>query len=739
MKTFRAWFQIQSLVGTARRAVRIGSGSRRSRRERPTIARSWIQPLIVGALFPLAAYAVKTERWEINTTQDFLRGKLHRLTLSSEGDLRLGCGATKAGEFAKEIWCSVVATDGTIYFGTGSPADVYVLDKAGNATKLYETDAIAVTALALDSHGNLFAATLADGKIFKIPAGKKEGAEFCRLRAPYVWSLAIDKDNRLYAGTGPDGKIYRVSTDGKAEEWFAGEEANILSLALDGEGGLLAGGSDRGLLYRIAEKGKGVVLHEFAEDEVKTLVVNGGDIYVGVNKQKVRRPRNPGGRRPSAAEFEDLTMRLTSQFGARAEGEPGAQARETPPETRLVNVLSGTLYLRNANGRVDRLATWENEAIMALARDSAGGIIVGAAGQGRVYRVQGSDRWDLLFDLDEQQALTLATRDGKLAFVGTGNIGNGYVIDSQPAETGEYTSEIHDCKFLTTWGNLAWKGTGAVTVVTRTGNTALPDNTWSAWAPAAPKVASPAGRFIQVRAQLTRAAEPVVESVGVYFRTQNQKPEVFAVEFGDKPKPEKPKEGDEKPVEPKPDESRSKPALVVKKVSWRSDAKDGDILVYRVFYRAEGDVTWVPMPLEKPLKKMEYFWDTESIPDGWYRLKVVASDEESNAAGEALTDEAISEPVKVDNTRPVVANLTLTGTLLSGIARDNLSLLRYLEYAVDGGEWTFFGPKDSVFDDREEAFEVKLDSLKPGLHSIAVRATDDEGNIGVEKIAVRVK
>jgi hypothetical protein len=693
-------------------------------------------------MIPFPTFAVKTERWEINTAQDFLRGKLHRLTVSSDGDLRLGCGATKVGEFAKEVWCSTVARDGTIYFGTGSPADVYALDKDGRATKLYQTDAIAVTALALDSRGNLFAATLADGKIFKIAAGKKEGAEFCRLRAPYVWSLAMDKEDRLYAGTGPDGKIYRVNPDGKAEEWFAAEEANILSLALDGEGALLAGGSDRGLLYRIAEKGKGVVLHEFAEDEVKALIVTGPDLYIGVNKQKVRRPRSTGGRRPSAAEFEDLTLRLTSQFGARATGDMGDRARSTPPETRLVNVLSGTLYRRNANGRVDRQATWENEAIMALAQDAAGGIIVGAAGQGRVYRVQGSDRWDLLFDLDEQQALTVVTRDGKLAFVGTGNIGNAYAIDPQKAESGEYTSEVHDCKFLTTWGNLAWKGTGAVTVATRTGNTALPDNTWSAWTPTAQKVSSPPERFIQVRAQLLRVSEPALESVGVYFRTQNQKPEVFAVEIGDKPKPapEKPKtETEEKPVEQKADESRPKPALVVKKVAWRADAKDGDALVYRVLYRVDGDDLWVPVPLEKPLKKLEYYWDTESIPDGWYRLKVVASDEESNPAGETLTDEAISEPVKVDNTRPVVVNLVLTGDMLTGIARDNLSLLRYLEYAVDGGEWKFFGPKDGVFDDREEAFEVKLDPLKPGPHSIAVRATDDEGNIGVEKTAVRVK
>ena len=110
--------------------------------------------------------------------------------------------------------------------------------------------------------------------------------------------------------------MFHVSPDGKVEEWFAAEDSNILSLALDASGALLAGGSDRGLLFRITEKGKGVVLHEFAEDEVKALAVNGDDVYIGVNKQRVRRPRGVAARRPSAAEFEDLTQRLTGQFGA---------------------------------------------------------------------------------------------------------------------------------------------------------------------------------------------------------------------------------------------------------------------------------------------------------------------------------------------------------------------------------------------------------------------------------------
>jgi hypothetical protein len=533
---------------------------------------------------------------------------------------------------------------------------------------------------------------------------------------------------------------------------------------------LLAGGSDRGLLYRIAEKGKGVVLHEFAEDEVKTLAVNGPDVYVGVNKQKMKRPRGAAGRRPSAAEFEDLTQRLTGQFGAAMTAETVGRERETPPEARLANLLAGTLYVRHADGRVDRLANWDNESILDIKVDGAGAVLAGMSGKGRVYRVPDSQNWDLLFDFDEQQALTLALRDGKLAFVGTGNIGNGFAIDPQKAGDGELTSAVRDCRFFTTWGNLLWMGSGAITVATRTGNTALPDSTWSDWSvplktsPA--KVTSPHGRFIQVRAHLAAASDPVLQSLSLYYQMQNQKPEVSSVEIGDKPKPSADKSKSESSTDQKPDvsdssdtesavsaaiqhasstpkteEARPKAATPIKEIHWRASDKDGDTLVYRLLYQADGDDAWVPAFLDKPLHKTEYSWDTESIPDGWYRIKVVASDEESNPAGEGLTDEKVSDLVKVDNTRPQVLQLSYDAAsgILQGVAHDNLSLIRYLEYSVDGGEWKFFAPKDGVFDDREEPFEVKAGPLASGPHFIGVRATDEEGNVGVEKVSVRVK
>ena len=723
-------------------------------------------------LYP-SAFAVKTEHWELTSPQDFMSGKLQRLIVNSHGELRLGYGDTKLGEFAKEIWCSAVGRDGTIYFGTGSPADVYALGKDGKAVKVFEADSIAVTAVALDSRGNLYAATMPEGKIYKLPTGGKvaEGKPeeaFCKLRAPYIWSLIVDKKDQLFAGTGPDGKVFRIAPDGKAEEWFAAEDSNILCLAFDADGSLLAGGSDRGLLYRVTEKGKGVVLHEFAEDEVKALAVNGKDVYIGVNKQKMRRPR-VAGRRPSAAEFEDLTQRLTSQFGAAVTTETTGHERETPPEARLANLLAGTLYVRHADGRIDRLANWDGESILDIKVDGEGAVLVGMSGKGRVYRVRDDQNWELLFDFEEHQALTLAVRDGQLAFVGTGNIGDGYAIDPQKARDGEFTSDVRDCRFFTTWGNLFWMGRGTITVDTRTGNTSLPDSTWSDWSeplktsPA--KVTSPRARFIQVRAHLATASEPVLQSLSLYYEMQNQKPEITSIDVGEKSKTAREKPKDESAVDqkstegelgdaesaantalhaastPKTEDARPKPATPIKQIRWQASDKDGDTLVYRLFYQANGDDAWVPVFMDKPLHKTEFSWDTESIPDGWYRIKVVASDEESNPVGEALTNEKVSDLVKVDNTRPQVLQLAYDAAsgILTGVARDNLSLIGYLEFSTDGGEWKYFAPKDGVFDDREEPFEVKVGVLGAGPHSIAVRATDGEGNVGVEKVSVRGK
>ena len=179
-------------------------------------------------------------------------------------------------------------------------------------------------------------------------------------------------------------------------------------------------------------------------------------------------------------------------------------------------------------------------------------------------------------------------------------------------------------------------------------------------------------------------------------------------------------------------------AATERKLSWKASDPDGDDLVYRLAYRLDTSEHWVSMPEEKPLTATSYEWDTESVADGTYRLRLTASDEQANAAGKELVAEKLSEPVTVDNRRPEITDLRFDRRTQSVIGRatDNLSLVVRLEYAVDGGEWVAFASHDGIFDEREELFEQELD-LEPGPHSLAIRVTDERGNTGVFHLEVK--
>lgn len=748
-------------------------------RTRPLWVATTAMLIAAGCLAAPAAQAGKTQRWELNTPAHFMKGRLERLILTSDGELRPGYGHERVGEFAKEIWCSATGPDGRIYFGTGTPADVYAVGADGKPVMVMRTDAIAVTALTFDAKGNLYVGTIANGKIYRLGAerlkesiksdddgaGRRESSSdtiWCQVNAPYVWALLADKDGNLFVGSGPSGNIYRVGPDAKAEVWFAAPDSNLLSLALDADGHLLAGGSDGGALYRVKGKGDGEVLHEFDEDEVKSIHARGGEVFVGVNRQKSRRPRS-GGSRPTTADYDRVTRELSSRFG----GRPPEPLRETeaPTGARVANLASGAVYVRRVDGRMDKLASWESESILDMQLDAENRVLVATANEGRVYRVSSRQYWELLFDLREPQAMTLALRDGRLAFVGTGNVGSGYRIEPTLSDTGVFTSEIHDAQFASRWGNLAWRGEGSVTLSARSGNTRIPDGLWSPWADLAgdspARVTSPPGRYIQLQARLSNHRSVLLGGVTLHMHTQNQRPEMGPVTVDEK-RPEGPAKG--KPPaslpaakpggvteelagqlagkEPQPAEARApgrpREATTKRRVAWSGTDRDSDPLVYRLFFKEDRDTLWLPMPLTQPLAKSDYMWDTESIPDGWYRVKVVASDERSNPEGGALADEQVSASFKVDNRRPEVVDIVFdpaTG-VLAGKARDALSLVAYLEYSVDGGDWKFFAPADGIFDDRLEEWRVNIGALSAGPHTLAVRATDEEGNVGVEKIGV---
>src|SRR5690606_27814718 len=140
------------------------------------------------------------------------------------------------------------------------------------------------------------------------------------------------------------------------------------------------------------------------------------------------------------------------------------------------------------------------------------------------------------------------------------------------------------------FGRMTWDSEGTLELSTRTGNTAEPDDTWSDWSKdlAQPGVvASPPGRYLQVRARWSRDPKAVLREVRIPFITDNLRA-MFAEGTAESPaRPggtDKESEASGRPIEGKTDRKVT--------LKWKVDHPDKDKRRYRVSYQLPGTNHW---------------------------------------------------------------------------------------------------------------------------------------------------
>jgi hypothetical protein len=169
------------------------------------------------------------------------------------------------------------------------------------------------------------------------------------------------------------------------------------------------------------------------------------------------------------------------------------------------------------------------------------------------------------------------------------------------------------------------------------------------------------------------------------------------------------------------------------------DNPDSDELRYRVQFRREGQARWIDATRpEDVLTKTELDWDTASLPEGSYRLRVDASDEIANPPDDVTHHALESGPVRVDNTPPVFKTLALSGRRLRAEVVDGIGPIARVEVAIDGRlEWRPVLPVDGIYDTADETVDADISPLipaGPGPHVVAVRAFDAAGNAVVRDV-----
>jgi hypothetical protein len=134
-----------------------------------------------------------------------------------------------------------------------------------------------------------------------------------------------------------------------------------------------------------------------------------------------------------------------------------------------------------------------------------------------------------------------------------------------------------------------------------------------------------------------------------------------------------------------------------------------------------------------------YVWDTGSIPDGYYVIKVEVSDEEANPANLVLRSEAVSEPIAVDNHPPRIEKLGFRNGRVRGRVVDSLGPIARIQASIDADSWRDIFPKDLLLDSRTEEFEFDLHEFSGKTHIVAVRAFDAVGNQANAEITVKIR
>lgn len=743
-----------TISGRARAVARIG---------RSGLSRAAIAVALAGLAW-IGASAATPTFWTVSTQPDFLKGDVEDLSIDSDGRMFLGPTASLVAETsAPFLWTVVAGADGVLWAGSGNEGQVLKVAKDGKLSTFFDAPELEVHALAPAPDGGLYVGTSPDGKIYHV-AADGSSKTFFDPDDKYIWALAVDRGGNVFAATGDKGVIYKITPDGKGTRFYKTNAGNVVSLAFAPNGDLVAGTESPGRVFRIDAAAKAFVLLDSPFREIHAVrLADDGTIYaVAVNGGQGgdSRATDPPVQEPARPPVPSVSTEITT-ISVVESGVSGASPQAHP--TRRQG--KGAIYRIRPDGLWDTLWDSGDDAPYDLVIEPAGSLLVGTGTEGKIFRISGEPARATLLARASAKQVTALLREPSGRIIGAAsNPGKLFALSPNPARRGAYDSDVRDAGNVASWGVIRWRAVangGQVEVFTRSGNTATPDDTWSGWSKAytnanGEQITSPNARYLQWRVVLTSSTSegPVLTSVTTAYLPRNVRPEVTSItvhpagtvfqrpfstgeteiagfeENTSDGRPASQSVAAAGQPAPAPALGRRIYQKGLQTFVWKAEDDNDDKLQYDVLYRREGETTW--KPLHRGLWDPIFVWDTTSVPDGTYFVKIAASDAPSNSPGAALVGELESVSFDIDNTPPrieVQAPVRAGGRTTIGFAvLDAQSPVQRVEYSLDASRWRVVYPKDGIPDSRREEFEVTLDEGEAS-RAVIIRATDAMNNV----------
>jgi len=595
-----------------------------------------------------------------------------------------------------------------------------------------------IFAMAKDRRGKILAGLSGEKcGLLRFEAGKAEMI-FEPNDAKYIFAIVVDKDGSIYLATGPEGKIYRLKKRGRSPQViYDSEEKNILSLAVGRDGFIYAGSDGRGLVYKINPKNyKASVLYDTEQAEVTALIFDSEDkLYAAGTSAKVVKSRSGRSMQALLAagrpeeETEEETPAKTDEGGLKLkvanvqeETTKEKPKKKKPAKRDTVPGAASHIYRIDENGFVTEIF---QEKIVLFALASQEDQLLAATGNGaQLFAVNPkTERESIIYEDEQASQITAVTVLGDEVYLGTANPAKLIKLAKAYAQEGIYSSDLIDAGQPAAWGKLQLEADiptdTSVSISARSGNVKdVNDPTFSPWTDAIKitkpiQLFCPLGRFCQYKLILksnSGKASPVIREVAVAHTVPNLAPKVESVTVT---------------------RASTKEKTSTFKISYKAKDENNDKLVYRIDFRKIPRERWIELEDETDSENFE--WDTKTVEDGRYEIRVTASDERDNTTATKLVGTRISDPVVVDNTPPVITEHAIstkkkTVTLQLKIT-DELSAIGNVKYTVDSNaDWKGSLPEDSIYDTTSEDFTILIEEMSIGEHVIALQISDAAEN-----------
>ena len=753
---------------------------------------------LLVCLVAASAVADHTRRWRQSTYEEFQKGTAKGVAVRSDGHLELAPKFTLISDAdASYLWSLRTDPAGVLYAGGGSPAKVFRFEGNGKPKTVFESTDLLVQAITFDAKGNLYVATSPDGKVYRVtPGGEK--SVFFEPKTKYIWDLAFGADGTLYVATGDKGHIFAVTAEGKGELFYASDEAHIKVLAFDAKNNLLAGTEPNGRVLRISRSvekaakkksaeeavAEGFVIYETSKREVTSLTVApDGIVYVAAIGEKQKSATQA----PSAVIATPQGTTTITTSVAPMGGQGGV------PFLAYPQAISSSIYKIATDGAPEEIWSSRDDVVYALGLNSDGRLLAGTGNAGSLLVIDGRGVYAQLAKSGSAQITGISRSSGGKVYLCTANPGKVFSLGPEYEPEGTFESQSFDAKLFSQWGRIEWWGPPAsagratskggkntaeprLEFFVRSGNTEGPGKEWSRWfgpyTESATPVEAPAARFLQWKAVIHDGRPgDGIDWVSVAYQPKNAAPVIDGIVVQDpgvRVQAQQIIMGQPGSVVLKQPQTPNPSGVVItttnttkfdqppqgtqqkgyESVLWSAHDDNDDDLRYAVYFRGESEHDW--KLLKDNLDQKFYSWDTTTMPDGAYYLKIVASDAPSNPPATALKTERESERFEVDNTPPDIEKLQAspTGTNADrsqGVAydfrftaSDATSSVEKAQYSVDGGDWVLLAPVAGISDSKTESYEFTVRGLSPGEHTIAVRAYDKFENVGAGKTTITV-